>query len=407
MAMRIRKAQTRTITVAADLESQEDTNPEQQGPLAGVQVIELEGRGPGPYAGMLLSDMGASVLRVSPPEPRHRAMPVGPEHDYMGRGRCSVRIDLKSPTGVEAFLQLVERADVLIEGFRPGVMERLGLGPETCLATKPSLVYGRVTGWGREGSLASTAGHDLTYLAMSGVLSLIGPPDRPPPPPLNLIGDYGSGALFAFGILCALFHSADTSEGQVVDASIVDGSLLQLASIFGKRKAGAWVDQRASNFTDGGAPFYNIYETADGRYVAVGALEPEFYEELLDGLGLSREELPDRMDRSNWPLLQSILAESFRARTRSEWETVFAGSDACVAPVLGIAELEQHPFHEQRGSFIELLGERQPAPTPTMSKTPPKASAPAIHLSPAESLQKWGMSLEESQRLIEADAVFG
>lgn len=343
------------------------------GPLQGRRVIELAGIGPGPFAGMLLSDMGADVIRVdrvAAPDGRDAA----PWWDVTMRGRRSVCVDLKRPEGREVVLRLVESADALIEGFRPGVVERLGVGPEACLARRPSLVYGRMTGWGQSGPWASLAGRDMTYLALSGTLAMIGRAGGPPVPPLNLVCDYGGGALFAFGVVCAMLEASASGRGQVVDASMLEGGALLAAVIHGLRAAGEW-GPRGTNLLDGGAWFYEVYETADGRYLAFGAIDPRNRRELLEVLGLPPD-LPEAWERSGWEAMKRRVAAIVRTRTRKEWEERFSGSDACVAPVLGPDEAPDHPQLAAREVFVDVGGVRQPAPAPRLSRTPPAVQGP-------------------------------
>jgi alpha-methylacyl-CoA racemase len=332
------------------------------GPLAGLKVVELAGIGPGPFAAMLLADLGAEVVRVDRPGGGGL---IPAEMDVLARGRRSIAVDLKNPSGAEAVLRLAERADVLIEGFRPGVAERLGVGPEACHARNPRLIYGRMTGWGQDGPLAPRAGHDIAYIAITGVLHAIGRAGGPPQVPLNLVGDFGGGGMYlVVGVLAALWESARSGRGQVVDAAIVDGAAHLAAGIYGMLGAGLWHDQRGVNTLDTGAPFYDVYATADGGYVAVGAIEPQFYAELLARLGLTEEEAPQTAAES-----RQRFAEVFRTRTRDEWTTVFEGSDACVAPVLSMTEAAGHPHLAARGTFVDCDGVVQPAPAPRFSRT--------------------------------------
>ncbi len=319
---------------------------------------------------MLLADLGADVVHVGRVDGGH-GLP-DPVVTVTGRGRRNLRVDLKDPEGVEILLGLVERADVLLEGYRPGVAERLGIGPDECLARNPRLVYGRMTGWGREGPYAQMAGHDIDYIALTGALHAIGPADGPPIPPLNLVGDYGGGALYlAVGILAALYERDRSGEGQVVDAAMIDGAASLMTVFYHLRALGIWQDRRGENLLDGGAPFYTTYRTADDRYVAVGALEPQFYAELLDGLGLAGEELPAQLDPQGWPILRARFAEVFATKTRDEWEEVFAGTDACVAPVLSLDEAPDHPHNVARGVFVDRDGRRVPAAAPRFSRSHP------------------------------------
>lgn len=338
------------------------------GPLSGVRVVELAGIGPGPFAAMLLADLGADVVRVD--RPGGPALGIDPAHDITNRNKRSVIVDLKAADGPGLVLDLAARADVLIEGYRPGVAERLGVGPADCHARNPRLVYGRMTGWGQHGPLADRAGHDIAYIALTGTLGMIGDPDRPPPAPANLLGDYAGGSLYlALGVLAALHHARATGTGQVVDAAIVDGTAHLSSMIHGMLAAGAWQDRRGANLLDGGCPYYGTYETADGRYMAVGALEPQFYAEFLRLLGLA-EQPGARTDVSRWPALRTQVADRFRTRTREEWTAVFEGSDACVAPVLSLAEAPDHPHLAARGTFTDHGGRTQPAPAPRFSATP-------------------------------------
>ena len=344
------------------------------GPLQGVKVIEIASLAPAPFGCMILADLGADVLRVD------RAERCGPDArtpvDPLSRGRRSMGLNLKDPAGVELLLKLSAEADVLVEGFRPGVAERLGFGPETCAQRNPRLIFARMTGWGQDGPLAPTAGHDIDYIAISGALSAIGRAGGPPLPPVNFLGDFGGGGmLMALGIVAALLERATSGQGQVVDAAMVDGSALITSFIYGMRATGAWQDQRGTNLIDTGAPFYDTYATADGGYVAVGALEPQFYAALLAGLGLTDAGLPAQHDRSGWPLLRERFAAVFAARSRDEWAEVFAGTDACVAPVLSMAEAPAHPHATARAAFVEVGGVVQPAPAPRFGRS--RAGTPA------------------------------
>ncbi|MFF4959688.1 CaiB/BaiF CoA transferase family protein [Streptomyces sp. NPDC001222] len=338
-----------------------------QGPLTGVRVVELAGIGPGPFAAMLLADLGADVVRVE--RPNGSGLAIDPDFDVTNRGKRSVIVDLKSERGLASVLDLVERADILIEGYRPGVAERLGVGPDTCHARNPGLVYGRMTGWGQEGPLAPRAGHDIAYIAVTGTLGLIGAPDAPPAVPANLVGDYAGGSLYlVVGVLAALHHARATGTGQVVDAAIVDGAAHLASMIHGMLAAGGWQDRRGVNLLDGGCPFYGTYETADGQYMAVGALEPQFYEEFVDLLGLDGQ-APARKDMARWGELREAVAARFKTRTRAQWTAHFEGSDACVAPVLSLREAPAHPHLAARGTFTDVGGITQPAPAPRFSVT--------------------------------------
>ena len=349
------------------------------GPLTGVRVVELASIGPGPFAAMLLSDLGADVVRI---DRAGHVPPAGanlqPASDVLARGRRSLGVDLKNPEGVDAVLRLVDGADVLIEGFRPGVAERLGLGPDACLERNPRLVYGRMTGWGQDGPMAPRAGHDLNYIALAGALHPIGPADQPPPVPLNFIGDFGGGGmLLAFGVACALVERAGSGRGQVVDAAMVDGAALQTAMFHGMLTMGLWTDERESNLLDGAAPFYRCYECADGQYVSVGALEPQFYAELLARLDLDPEAWPQN-DKAVWPEQSRALAQVFSTKPRDEWTAVFDGADACVAPVLTLTEAASHPHMASRATFVESFGTSQPAPAPRFSRTPGAVAGPPV-----------------------------
>lgn len=340
------------------------------GPLAGVRVVELAGIGPSPFAAMLLADLGADVIRIDRPGEPALPIPLPPEADLLRRGRPSVSLDLKHPDGLATAVALVERADVLVEGYRPGVAERLGLGPDACLARNPRLVYGRMTGWGQDGPLAQAAGHDIGYVAVTGALHAIGRAGGPPQVPVNLVGDFGGGALYlVVGVLAALLEARTSGVGQVVDAAIVDGTAHLSSLVMGLVSAGLWSDRRGTNLLDTGAPFYDVYETSDGGWLAVGPLEPAFYAELLRLLGLTGT-APDRLDPRSWPALRDLLAETFRTRTRDEWTALLEGTDACVAPVLSYAEAPAHPHLAARGTYVEHHGVVQPAPAPRFSRTP-------------------------------------
>ncbi len=368
------------------------------GPLLGVKVIEIAGIGPAPFAGMLLSDLGADVIRVDRPGGRDVGLPIEPRFDCTSRGRRSVMTNLKSPQGVELVRTLAHRADVLIEGFRPGVMERLGLGPEELLALNPKLVYGRVTGWGQTGPLAQAAGHDLNYIALSGALHGIGRAGQTPVAPLNLVGDYGGGAVYlAFGVVSALVHAMRTGQGQVVDAAMCDGAASLMTLFYGMLAAGAWVDQRGSNTLDGGAPWYDSYETADQRYVAVGPVEPKFLAELLERIGLDAKAWTTPHDRACWPALRAELSRVFRTRTRDAWCQVLEGTDACFAPVLSLTEAPAHAHNAQRKTFVEVDGVLQPGPAPRFSATPGHITrgAPRIGEGGGQALADWGFTADE------------
>ncbi|MBS1104645.1 MAG: L-carnitine dehydratase/bile acid-inducible protein [Deltaproteobacteria bacterium] len=378
------------------------------GPLCGIRIVEIAGIGPGPFCAMMLADLGADVLRVDRAERARLPRPDGPNLDLLNRGRRSVAVDLKSPAGVEVVLRLVEKADALIEGFRPGVMERLGLGPDVCLARNPKLVFGRMTGWGQDGPLAKAAGHDLNYIALTGALHAIGRADSPPPPPLNLVGDFGGGGLMlAYGILAALLERVRSGKGQVVDAAMVDGAAALMSIIFGAHASGWWRDERAANMLDGGAHFYDCYETKDGKYVSIGSIEPQFYAQLLELTGLKGEPLPHQMDRSGWPKLKERLAAIFKTRTRDEWCEVMEGTDVCFAPVLSLAEAPEHPHMKARDTFVEVEGVRQPGPAPRFSRTPGVIERPPAHAGEHtdEALADWGFPSGDVAQLRKSGAI--
>jgi alpha-methylacyl-CoA racemase len=370
------------------------------GPLSGVRILEFEAIGPGPFAGMLLADMGADVLLVDRPAASDLGLKRERWMDVMLRGRRSVMLDLKAPGAATAALELVARADALIEGFRPGVMERLGLGPDACLARNPKLVYGRMTGWGQDGPLAPRAGHDINYIALAGVLHAFGRKGEAPVPPLNLVGDFGGGGmLLGFGIACALLHAGKTGQGQVVDAAMVEGASLLAAMFSGFLAAGRWTEERGANLLDTGAPWYDTYETRDGKHVAIGAIEAKFYAELVERLGL--RDLPPQNERARWPEMREAFARTFRQKTRDEWVAIFEGSDACFAPVLSFSEARRHPHNLARGNFVTQAKVEQPAPAPRFSATPA-----AVRRDPPErgaggraALAEWGFSASEIARL--------
>lgn len=359
------------------------------GPLAGLRVVELAAIGPVPHAAMVLADLGADVVRVDRPPTARGGATVQPAG--LLRGRRAVAADLKDPADLASVRRLVARADVLLEGMRPGVCERLGLGPDDCLAANPGLVYGRMTGWGQDGPLALRAGHDINYLAVTGVLHAIGPAGAPPVPPLNLVGDFGGGSmLLVTGVLSALWERGRSGRGQVVDAAMVDGIGLLAEMVWAWRGTG-WSDERATNLLDGGAPFYDTYACADGRYVAVGALEPQFFAELLDGLGLDPVDVPAQYDRAGWPRLRQVLAEALARRPRDEWAAVFAGRDACCTPVLTFEEAARHPHVVARHGLVDVAGVVQPAPAPRFSRTPAArpAAPPSAPTDVEEVLSDW------------------
>ena len=372
------------------------------GPLAGIKVIEIAGIGPGPFCAMMLADMGADVIRVE--RPNGGAL----QGDLLNRSRRSLGLNLKRPEGVAVILDLVEGADVLIEGFRPGVAERLGIGPEACQARNPRLVYGRMTGWGQDGPLAERAGHDMNYIAIAGALHPIGPKGGPPTVPLNLIGDFGGGGMFlAFGVVCALLEARTSGQGQIVDAAMVDGSIALTTMFHSMMAMGMWTPERGSNLLDGAAPFYSVYETKDGEHMAVGPIEPKFYVHLLDGLELSTEDLPAQYDQSQWPALKDRLAQAFLQKTRAEWSEIFEGRDACVYPVLSLREAANHPHNVARENFVEVDGVTQPAPAPRFNRTPtglPRTAArPGEHTD--ELLRELGYEDERIAALRAASAI--
>jgi alpha-methylacyl-CoA racemase len=335
------------------------------GPLSGFRIIELAGIGPGPFCGMMLSDMGAEVIRVDRPGAR-----AGRVQDVLARNRRSIALDLKDSEGVETVLRLAETADALFEGFRPGVTERLGLGPEACLARNPRLVYGRMTGWGQDGPMAHAAGHDINYIGLAGALHAIGRAGEKPVPPLNLVGDFGGGGmLLAFGLVCGMLEAQKSGKGQVVDAAMVDGAATLMAMFFSMGAAGAFTDRRGTNLLDGGAHFYDTYETSDGKYVCVGSIEPQFYALLVEKAGVDPERFAPQMEAGGWGALKAELVEVFRARTRDEWCEIMEGTDVCFAPVLSIFEAPEHPHNKARGTFVEVEGVMQPAPSPRFSRT--------------------------------------
>ena len=378
------------------------------GPLTGVRVIEIAGIGPGPFCAMMLADMGADVVRVDRAAAVRGGDSERPPLDLLNRGRRSVGVDLKSPDGVETVLALVEGADALLEGFRPGVAERLGIGPDDCLARNPRLVYGRMTGWGQDGPYASSAGHDLNYIALAGALHGIGRQGDAPVPPLNLVGDFGGGGMYlAFGMACALVEARSSGQGQVVDAAMVDGAASLMTAFFGMAHSGFWSEERGTNMLDTGAHYYNVYETADGRYISLGPIEPQFYAELRERLGLDGPQWDRQHDRARWPDLKEELAEVIRQRTRDEWCELLEGTDTCFAPVLSLAEAPQHPHNQQRGTFIDVAGVVQPAAAPRFSRTPGAVRRPPPHAGQHtdEILAELGLDTDAVTALREAGAV--
>jgi alpha-methylacyl-CoA racemase len=347
------------------------------GPLAGIKIVELAGIGPGPMCAMLLADMGATVLRIDRPEPSHLGIERPLRYDLLLRGRYSVAVDLKSSAGKALALRLVERADALIEGFRPGVTERLGLGPDDCLARNPRLVYGRVTGWGQDGPLAQAAGHDINYIALAGALHAFGRRGQPPTPPLNLLGDFAGGALYlAFGLVCGILEARLSGQGQVVDTAMVDGVASLMTAAIGAVAAGLSTHERGANHLDTGAHFYNVYECADGGWISIAPIEGKFYTELLRRLDIDPATMPPQMDRAGWPGAQAQFAELFKTRTRDQWCTLLEGTDACFAPVLTTDEAPDHPHNAARATYVEIEGVIQPAPAPRFSRTVPDLPIP-------------------------------
>ena len=373
------------------------------GPLSGFTVVEMAGIGPGPFCAMMLADMGADVIRIDRLAPGF----LGGGGTIIDRGRRTIALDLKKPGATDIVLRLLDQADALLEGFRPGVMERLGLGPDECLARNPRLVYGRMTGWGQDGPLAQAAGHDLNYIAITGALHAMGHAELPPAPPLHLVGDMGGGAMMlAFGVLCGLLEAGRTGRGQVVDAAICDGASLLASAYHGKLRDGGWVNQRQSNMLDGGAHFYGCYACADGKYVSIGAIEPQFYRLLLERCGIDDPDFQQQWERAQWPQLRAKLAGIIAGRTREQWCTLLEGTDACFAPVLDFEEAPRHPHHQARGSFIETGGIVHPAPAPRLSRTPGQARAvPAPGAHTEELLAELGLAQAEIQALRERGAI--
>ncbi|MAT05298.1 MAG: carnitine dehydratase [Acidimicrobiaceae bacterium] len=379
------------------------------GPLAGYRIIEIAGIGPGPFAAMLLSDMGAEVIRVERAGAVRGAAPDTPHGDILRRGRRNIALDLKHPDGVETLLQLVEGADALIEGFRPGVMERLGVGPDVCLERNPKLVFGRMTGWGQSGPYAQAAGHDINYIALAGALAHYGRAGQPPTPPMNMVGDFGGGGMFlAFGVVCALLEAQRSGQGQVVDTAMVDGTAVLMTMFWAFHHMGAHdITRRGANLLDTGAHFYDVYECADGEYVSLGSIEPQFYAELLRLTGLEGDdEFAKQMDASQWPHLKQRLAELFRTKSRDEWCEIMEHTDVCFAPVLRMDEAAQHPHNVERGTFIAPGGVTQPAPAPRFSRTAAEVDRPPAHdgQHTREVLTEWGIDAARVDALLESGA---
>ena len=379
------------------------------GPLAGIKVLEIAALGPAPFAAMMLSDMGAEVLRIDRTE-RVGSDDYGtpPPLDFLARGRRSVALDLKRPEGVALLLELVESTDVILEGFRPGVMERLGVGPDACLARNPRVIFGRMTGWGQQGPLAQVAGHDINYIALAGALEPIGRRGEKPVLPLNLVGDFGGGGMFlAYGIACALIERAHSGKGQVVDAAMIDGAATLMTFFHAAQQAGWWKPERGTNLLDGGAPFYDTYETSDGKYISVGALESKFYAELIEKLGLASEDLPEQMDRSRWEEQKQRLGALIKTKTRDAWCEILEGTDTCFAPVLALEEASEHPHMRARGTFVEVAGALQPGPAPRFSRTPCRVAGPPPHAGQHTdaALSDWGIPAAEIARLRAAKVI--
>jgi len=373
------------------------------GPLAGFKIVEMAGIGPAPFCAMMLSDMGAEVIRVDRTHhPNDVEFLSKGRQGATLRGRRTLAVDLKQPGAADAMLGVIDHADALIEGFRPGVMERLGLGPDVCLSRNPRLVYGRVTGWGQDGPLAQAPGHDINYIAITGALSCIGRAGEPPVPPLNLVGDFGGGGmLLAFGIVCALLEVRVSGRGQVIDAAMVDGAALLMANIFSRRAAGVWTNERGDNALDGGAHWYGAYECADGKYISIGAIEPQFYSALLEKCGIDDPALRSQWKREEWPALREKLARVFLTKSRAEWCTLLEGSDACFAPVLDMDEAAGHAHNRARSTFVEVEGDVEPAPAPRFSRTVPeiRESHPLLDADGEAMLDRWGVASDRIQAL--------
>jgi alpha-methylacyl-CoA racemase len=378
------------------------------GPLAGVKIVEIAGIGPGPFCAMMLADMGADVIRVDRAGSVRGGDPNVPPGDLINRGRRSIGVDLKSPEGVETVLRLVERSDGLIEGFRPGVAERLGIGPDDCLARNPALAYGRMTGWGQDGPYAPTAGHDINYIALAGALESMGRKGEAPVPPLNLVGDFGGGGMYlAFGLVCAILEARGSGEGQVVDAAMVDGAASLMTFFHGFRAMGIWNDERGTNLLDTGAHFYDVFECSDGKFVSIGSIEPQFYAELREKLGLDDPKWDAQMSRSEWPELKAELSAIFATKTRDEWCELIEGSDVCFAPVLTMEEAPKHPHNVARGTFTEVAGITQPRPAPRFSRTDSTIERPPPHAGQHtdEVLVDFGFGIDELTALRDAGAI--
>lgn len=378
------------------------------GVLTGYRILEFAGIGPGPMCAMLLSDMGADVLRIDRSADAGLGIAMPTKFATLNRGRRSVAFDLKRKEATDAVFKLIERADALIEGFRPKVMERLGLGPDQCLKRNPRLVYGRMTGWGQEGPIAHASGHDINYIALSGALHAIGRRGEAPVPPLNLVGDFGGGALYlALGIVAGLLEAHKSGKGQVVDAAMVDGAASLMTATYGMHASGFWNDNRGENILDTGAHYYDVYETRDGKYISIGSIEAKFYEELLEKSGLKGQDLPRQNDRPAWPAMKEKIAAVFRSKTRDEWCKIMEGSDVCFAPVLDMNEAPRHPHNAHRGTFVEVDGVVQPGPAPRFSRTPSKVQRPPAKPGEhtREALKDWGFSASEMETLSKVGAI--
>ena len=378
------------------------------GPLQGLTIIEISGIGPGPFAAMLLADMGADVIRVERPGGTMFTAAQNPKLDFLNRNKRCISVNLKERDGVDTVLTLLEKADALLEGNRPGVMERLGLGPDICLARNPALVYGRMTGWGQEGPMAKEAGHDINYIALSGALHGIGRAGEKPAIPLNLVGDFGGGGLMlAYGMVCALLEAKGSGKGQVVDAAMIDGAAALMASTFAANQAGFWSDERGTNLLDSGSHFYEVYETADGKYISLGSIEPQFYATLLNKLGDDAKHFENQFDMGNWPQMKAKMTEIIKCKTRDDWDVIFTGSDVCYAPVLSMSEVRHHPHHQARGTFIDDGDVWQPAPAPRFSRTKGelRCAAATIGEHTKEVLREFGFSEEEIKKRLENGAI--
>jgi alpha-methylacyl-CoA racemase len=373
------------------------------GPLQGVKVVEFAGIGPGPFCAMLLSDMGAEVVRID-----RKGSRGGSKFDITARGRRSIALDLKKPEAVETCLKLIGKADALLEGFRPGVMERLGLGPDIALKRNPKLVYGRMTGWGQTGPLSQAAGHDINYIALSGALHAIGRKGEKPVPPLNLVGDFGGGALYlAFGMACGLWEAQRSGKGQVVDTAMTDGAASLMSMFYGFKASGMWSDEKGTNLLDGGAHFYDTYETSDGKWVSIGSIEPQFYTLLLEKAGINDPEFEHQMDREKWPALKEKIARVIKTKTRLQWDALMENTDVCYAPVLSLAEAPQHPHNVARETFVHIDGVAQPAPAPRFSRTKPVVQGPpAVAGAHTDAILKdWGFASGEVEALKASGAI--